>query len=229
MQACSALPQYTIPAYGTLPSLGLLNTLIKQKNTQHYTPVGYGLEQSGPSPVAATPVAGPTRCWSTSTGSGSGSVARSIQRRSSAHQGGTAPATPAPYLPGRHHSHRRRHFVRYQPDLLRQHRRLPHGPAGRPRLPRVVRDHALTGIRKDNRSRRRSGAGSDPSSRAQGASRAATACRFGSPADSWTHRANSHSRTRPASRPARPAIRAANPAGSAASRSGKLSMCWSTS
>jgi hypothetical protein len=34
--------------YGTLPTLGLLNTLIKQKNTQHYTPVGYGLEQSGP-------------------------------------------------------------------------------------------------------------------------------------------------------------------------------------
>jgi hypothetical protein len=37
-----------MPTYGTLPSVGLLNTLIKQKNTQHYTPVGYGLEQSGP-------------------------------------------------------------------------------------------------------------------------------------------------------------------------------------
>jgi hypothetical protein len=37
-----------MPTYGTLPSLGLLNTLFKQKNTQRYTPVGYGLEQSGP-------------------------------------------------------------------------------------------------------------------------------------------------------------------------------------
>jgi hypothetical protein len=34
--------------YGTLPSVGLLNTLVKQKNTVHYTPVGYGLEKSGP-------------------------------------------------------------------------------------------------------------------------------------------------------------------------------------
>jgi len=34
--------------YGALPTLGLLNTLIKHKNTQHYTPVGYGLEKSGP-------------------------------------------------------------------------------------------------------------------------------------------------------------------------------------
>ena len=37
-----------MPTYGKLPSLGLLNTLIKQKNSQHYTPVGYGLEKSGP-------------------------------------------------------------------------------------------------------------------------------------------------------------------------------------
>jgi hypothetical protein len=32
--------------YGRLPTLGLLNTLYKQKNTQHYTPVGYGYQDS---------------------------------------------------------------------------------------------------------------------------------------------------------------------------------------
>jgi hypothetical protein len=62
-----------------------------------------------------------------------------------------------------------------------------------------------------------------------GASCRATWCRIGAPADSCTARANSHSRTRPGSRPASRAIRPASPAGSAASRSSQLSMCCSTS
>jgi hypothetical protein len=62
-----------------------------------------------------------------------------------------------------------------------------------------------------------------------GASCRATWCRIGELTDSCTLRANSHSRTRPGSRPARRAMRPASPAGSAASRSSQRSMCCSTS
>jgi Trypsin len=82
-----------MPAYGTLPSLGLLNTLIKQKNSQHYTPVGYGLEQSGPH----TALGGDTRRRADEMlvnlngvfGTGKGTSAKFSNNNGAVHQGGT--------------------------------------------------------------------------------------------------------------------------------------------
>ena len=79
--------------YGTLPTLGLLNTLIKQKNTQHYTPVGYGLEQSGPK----TAIGGDTRRKADEMlvnlngvfNTGKGTSAKFSNNNGTVHQGGT--------------------------------------------------------------------------------------------------------------------------------------------
>jgi hypothetical protein len=79
--------------YGTLPSLGLLNTLIKQKNSQHYTPVGYGLEKSGPK----TAIGGDTRRTADEMlvnlngvfNTGKGTSAKFSNNNGAVHQGGT--------------------------------------------------------------------------------------------------------------------------------------------
>ena len=82
-----------MPVYGTLPTVGLLNTLIKQKNTQHYTPVGYGLEKAGPK-IA---LGGDTRRKADVVlvnlngvyGTGKGTSAKFSNDNGAAHQGGT--------------------------------------------------------------------------------------------------------------------------------------------
>jgi Trypsin len=90
LQLSAPVPMST---YGTLPTLGLLNTLIKQKNTQHYTPVGYGLEQSGPK----TALGGDTRCKADEMlvnlngvfNTGKGTSAKFSNNNGTVHQGGT--------------------------------------------------------------------------------------------------------------------------------------------
>jgi hypothetical protein len=79
--------------YGQLPALGLLNTLIKQKNTQHYTPVGYGLTKSGPKIQQG----GDTRRTADQMlvnlngvfGTGKGTSAKFSNNNGAPHQGGT--------------------------------------------------------------------------------------------------------------------------------------------
>jgi hypothetical protein len=78
--------------YGQLPQLGLLNTLFHNK-AQHYTPVGYGLEKSGPK-IA---LGGDTRRVADEilvnlngvTGTGKGVAARFSNDNGVVHQGGT--------------------------------------------------------------------------------------------------------------------------------------------
>src|SRR4051794_11870476 len=79
--------------YGTMPAVGLLNTLIKQKRTVHYTPVGYGLEKSGPK-IA---VGGDTRRKADQMlvnlngvfGTGKGTAAKFSNNKGVPHTGGT--------------------------------------------------------------------------------------------------------------------------------------------
>ena len=79
--------------YGRLPTLGLLDELIKVKSTQHYTPVGYGLEQSGPK----TSFGGDTRRKADQLlvnlngvfGAGKGVAAKFSNNNGVVHQGGT--------------------------------------------------------------------------------------------------------------------------------------------
>lgn len=79
--------------YGRLPTLGLLDTLVKSKDSQHYTPVGYGLEKSGPK-VA---LGGDTRRRADEMlvnlngvfGAGKGTAAKFSNDNGVAHQGGT--------------------------------------------------------------------------------------------------------------------------------------------
>lgn len=81
------------PTFGTLPAEGLLNTLVKQKNTVHYTPVGYGLEQSGPH----TALGGDTRRTADQMlvnlngvfGTGKGTAAKFSNNNGTPHTGGT--------------------------------------------------------------------------------------------------------------------------------------------
>ncbi len=90
LQLAAPVPMST---YGTLPTLGLLNTLIKEKNTQRYTPVGYGLEKSGPK-IA---LGGDTRRRATQMlvnlngvfGTGKGTSAKFSNNKGTPHQGGT--------------------------------------------------------------------------------------------------------------------------------------------
>jgi hypothetical protein len=78
--------------YGHLPTLGLLDQLFKDKS-QRYTPVGYGLEKSGPKVEAG----GDTRRRATQMlvnlngvfGSGKGIAAKFSNDNGVAHQGGT--------------------------------------------------------------------------------------------------------------------------------------------
>jgi Trypsin len=79
-------------AHGTLPTLGLLDTLVKDKG-QRFTPVGYGLEQSGPK-IA---IGGDTRRKATQMlvnlngvfGAGKGIAAKFSNDKGVPHQGGT--------------------------------------------------------------------------------------------------------------------------------------------
>jgi hypothetical protein len=79
-------------AYGQLPALGLLDTLFKDKS-QRFTPVGYGLEESGP----RTALGGDTRRRATQMlvnlngvfGAGKGIAAKFSNDNGVPHQGGT--------------------------------------------------------------------------------------------------------------------------------------------
>src|SRR5215211_487250 len=79
-------------AYGRLPTLGLLDTLVKDKS-QRFTPVGYGLEKSGPK-IA---LGGDTRRKGDQMlvnlngvfGAGKGVAAKFSNNNGAVHQGGT--------------------------------------------------------------------------------------------------------------------------------------------
>lgn len=82
----------TMSAYGQLPTLGLLDTLIKDKSLR-YTPVGYGLEKSGPK----TAFGGDTRRKANEMlvnlngvlGAGKGISAKFSNNKGRTHEGGT--------------------------------------------------------------------------------------------------------------------------------------------
>lgn len=82
----------TMGAYGQLPALGLLDTLVKDKS-QRFTPVGYGLEESGP----RTALGGDTRRKADMMlvnlngvfGAGKGIAAKFSNNNGEVHQGGT--------------------------------------------------------------------------------------------------------------------------------------------
>lgn len=82
----------SMPEYGQLPTLGLLDAVFPDKS-QHFTPVGYGLEQSGPK-IA---LGGDTRRVADAvlvnlngvSGVGKGVAARFSNDNGTVHQGGT--------------------------------------------------------------------------------------------------------------------------------------------
>jgi hypothetical protein len=82
----------TMSAYGQLPALNLLNTIFPSKAT-HFTPVGYGLEKSGPK----IQLGGDTRQVADAilvnlngvTGTGKGVAARFSNDKGKPHTGGT--------------------------------------------------------------------------------------------------------------------------------------------
>ena len=137
-----------MPEYGEVASLGLLDQLYEADKQQLYTPVGYGLEKSGPH----TSEGGDTRMRATTKldnlngvyGTGKGIQARFSGNAGKPHRGGTCFGDSGGPIFRAGHAHlRRRDVVRHQRHVRGRDRRLPHRPGRRPGLPRHVRGHSL--------------------------------------------------------------------------------------